>query len=242
MSDLLGYVSREITNSLAEVNTIYLARVIGVAGSTVSVEMLSQRLDTEDNNNDDVPVHGIPVYMPSTGLTTIRFPVKVGDTVICVVNQTTMDPIKDQSVRQDKGPIPVAVQDFGRFNAQNAIAIPFNLAVAQSAGHALSVSPDDLVIAHNVGTGQEAHIVVKPNGDIGVESQFTVNVKAKDVSLEATQSISLKAQTMSIDVPTTTWNGNYSLTGEATFNGIPFSTHKHTGVTPGTGTSATPVA
>lgn len=241
MSDLLGYVSREITNSLAEVNTIYLARVVGVAGNTVSVEMLSQRLDTEDNNNDDVPMHGIPVYMPSTGLTTIRFPVKVGDTVICVVNQTTMDPIKDQSIRQDKGPIPVAVQDFGRFNAQNAIAIPFNLAVAQSTGHALSVSPDDLVIAHNVGTGQEAHIVVKPNGDIEVESQFTVKVKAKDIALEATQSISLKAQTMSIDVPTTTWNGNYSMTGQARFNGVLFDTHFHAGVTPGTGNSG-PVA
>lgn len=241
MSDLLGYISREITNSLAEVNTIYLARVVGVAGNTVSVEMLSQRFDTEDNNNDDVPVHGIPVYMPSTGLSTIKFPVKVGDTVICVVNQTTMDPIKDQSVRQDKGPIPVAVQDFGRFNAQNAIAIPFNLAVAQSTGHSLSVSPDDMVIAHNVGTGQEAHIVVKPNGDIEVESQFTVKVKAKDIALEATQSISLKAQTMSIDVPTTTWNGNYSMTGQARFNGVLFDTHFHAGVTPGTGNSG-PVA
>jgi phage baseplate assembly protein gpV len=59
---------------------------------------------------------------------------------------------------------------------------------------------------------------------------------------------------MVVDADVTTWIGsinlqgnlvqigNYTITGVATFNGIPFSTHKHIGVTVGGGTSGTPTA
>ncbi|MEG1626461.1 hypothetical protein [Pseudomonas sp.] len=241
MSNLLGYISKEITESLAQIDTGYMARVVAKTGAAVSVEVISQRLDTEGDNTDDALVHGIPIWMPSSGTSVIRVPVKVGDLVFCLVNQTTLDPLKSQSVRRESPAIAVATQSFRRFNAQDAIAIPMDW-LNQSNDHSLPVSSDDVVIAHNIGTGQEAHIILKPNGDIEIESQFTVKVKAKNIALEAQEEISLKAKTMNIQVPTTSWTGNYNLTGEAIFNGIPFSTHKHTGVTPGTGTSATPVA
>ena len=52
---------------------------------------------------------------------------------------------------------------------------------------------------------------------------------------------------MIVDVEETTWvgtishTGNYTGVGTHTFNGIPFETHKHIGVTSGNGTSGTPV-
>jgi hypothetical protein len=58
-----------------------------------------------------------------------------------------------------------------------------------------------------------------------------------DIEPNASNSITLNAQQMNVNVSQTNWTGQGYVVGEWTVNRIPFSTHKHTGVTPGTGNS-----
>lgn len=241
MSDLIALINKQITEQNDEQDQCFLARVIRVnnAQLTVDVEMLTLRYDADGETQDDVPVIGVPLVMPSSSTSAITLPVQVGDTVVCVVSQTSIDSYKSSSGRAD---VPTRVNDYRRFNAQDALAFPYSKRSNNPALRTLAHDPNDVVITHNIGTGNECSITMKADGNVEVTSPFTVKVKAKDIELEADSSLSLKAQTMTIQVPNTTWTGNYTMTGQATFNGIPFSTHKHTGVTPGNGTTATPVA
>ncbi|MHC8325433.1 hypothetical protein [Pseudomonas sp. LB1P83] len=93
------------------------------------------------------------------------------------------------------------------------------------------------MITHNIGTGNECTFVLKADGDVEVTSPFTEKVKAKDIELEAGNSLFLKAPSMTVKVPNTTWTGNYTMNGQANFNGILFDTNNHAGVTPGSGTN-----
>ncbi|MHB9453487.1 hypothetical protein ACYHM8_13515 [Pseudomonas amygdali pv. morsprunorum] len=65
-------------------------------------------------------------------------------------------------------------------------------------------------------------------------------MNSKDIELNASNSLTLKAQTLNVNVPTTTWTGNTTITGLWKFNGVPFDTHKHVGVTAGNGVSGFP--
>lgn len=237
----LDVINKQITNQNQEQDQCFLARVVRAdnANLTVDVEMLTLRYDADGETQDDVPVLGVPLVMPSSSTSSITFPVQVGDTVVCVVSQTSIDNFK---IGNGKADVPTRVNDNRRFNAQDAIAYPYSKRSNNPALRTLAHDPNDVVITHNIGTGNECSVVLKADGNVEVTSPFTVKVKAKDIELQADNRLSLKAQTMTIDVPDTTWTGNYTMTGQAKFNGILFDTHKHTGVTPGSGTTASPVA
>jgi phage baseplate assembly protein gpV len=240
MSGLLSIINAQIESTNHDQDQCFLARVIRVdnVNLTVDVEMLTLRIDTDGDTQDDVPVLGVPLVMPSSSTSAVLFPVQAGDTVVCVVSQTSIDNFKIAG--HDKQDVPTQTNDSRRFNAQDAIAIPYNKRASRR--HTLEHSVDDVVVVHNIGTGNECEVRLMADGNVKVTSPFTVTIKAKDIDLQAENSISLQAQTMTINVPDTTWAGNYTMTGEATFNGIPFSTHRHTGVTLGSGTSAGPTA
>jgi hypothetical protein len=239
---LLDVVNNQIDARSHEQHTNYLARVIRVVSAetlTVDVEMLSLRYDDDGETQDDAPILGVPLYMPSSSTSGITYPVSVGDTVLCIVSETDITNYKIANSQTD---VPIRALTNLRFDAQNAIAIPYDKRSNKSATRTLAHDVKDLSIVHNRGTALECRVLFKADGNLEVESPFTVTVKAQDINLEAANSISLTAQTMTINVPNTTWTGNYALAGEATFNGIPFSTHKHTGVTAGAATSGGPTA
>lgn len=54
-----------------------------------------------------------------------------------------------------------------------------------------------------------------------------------DIELNASNSITLNAQQMNVNVPQTNWTGHYSMIGEASFNSALFDTHIHSGVMAG---------
>lgn len=241
MSDLIALINKQITDQNDEQDQCFLARVIRVnnAQLTVDVEMLTLRYDADGETQDDVPVLGVPLVMPSSSTSAITFPVQVGDTVVCVVSQTSIDNYKTSTGNAD---VPTRVNDYRRFNAQDALAYPYCKRSNNPTLRTLDHDPNDVVITHNIGTGNECSFILKADGNVEVTSPFAVKVKAKDIELEAENSLSLKARTMTIQVSNTTWTGNYTMTGQAKFNGILFDTHKHLGVTPGNGVSGLPQA
>ncbi|MNE29945.1 hypothetical protein D3C80_1234420 [compost metagenome] len=195
----------------------------------------------KDGSGDDNPdILGVPVIFPGSMSSLISFPINAGDTVLCVFASRSIDNFKIGSGQ------PTVANDMRRFSDQDAIAIPGLFSFSKSINRPgvrkfPHNSNRDLCISHNVGSGTEVSLILKQDGNVEVKTDF-------DILFQSGRKIALNAPQMEVNVPTTTWvgniehTGNYTITGVATFNGIPFDTHKHTGIMPGTGTSAGPVA
>src|SRR5471030_226826 len=123
--DLIGIINKQITNQNHEQDQCFLARVIRInnVALTVDIEMLTLRYDADGDTQDDTPILGVPLVMPSSSTSAITFPVQAGDTVVCVVSQTSIDNYRSSNGSAD---VPTRVNDNRRFNAQDAIATPFN--------------------------------------------------------------------------------------------------------------------
>lgn len=55
----------------------------------------------------------------------------------------------------------------------------------------------------------------------------------KDIELNASNSITLNAQQMNVNVDQTNWTENYTMVGEAGFNGVLFDPNIHSSVMAG---------
>ncbi|MGF6221668.1 hypothetical protein AB7M26_004450 [Pseudomonas sp. F-14 TE3482] len=218
---------------------------VNLDSMSVNVQPAINELYSDGEVEEFPEILSVPLIMPGSRKALVSFPVEVGDTVMLIFAQRSMDNFKLGNGR------PTQPNDYRKHDMQDAIAIPglftFGNSANKPSSRKWSHNTKDVVIVANIG-GNEAEIRIAESGDITMNTEFKVNVNAKDINLTATNAIAIKAASMSIEVPTTTWlgdysqTGNYDLTGEATFNGIAFSTHRHTGVTPGSGTSAGPIA
>lgn len=234
---------------IAELYTALPCIVTNVVG-----ELSSQRVDVQpainlyykDGSDEQHPqILGVPVIFPGSGSTLISWPIAVGDNVMCVFSQRSMDNFKAGNGQ------PTKPTDYRKFSAQDAVAIPgltpFGKSLNNPAIRLWPHSTRDLVVSHNVGSATECEIRFKENGDIQVNSKFNTVVVAKTVQVIAEDSISLTAPQMTVNVGETNWTGNithtgnYTMTGQARFNGVLFDTHFHSGVLPGNGVSG-PVA
>lgn len=242
-SDLLGVINSQVADLAHDWDTVFPARVIRVNSLetlSVDVQMMVYREDNDGDVTDDTPILAIPVVMPSSSTSMISFPVNVGDIVLCVVSQTSLDNFKMQTNN-----LSTVVNDRRRFNAQDAIAIPglfpSKLSMNDPAKRSLAHNPKDTTITHNIGTALECKVTLGSDGNILMESPFTITQKCRDFKVDS-ETISLKATSMTVDVATTNWTGNNTISGTWTFNGIPFDFHKHVGITPGSGVSGLPTA
>ncbi|MFC9007815.1 Gp138 family membrane-puncturing spike protein [Streptomyces microflavus] len=178
-------------------------------------------------------VLGVPIVWPTTSRSAMTFPISVGDTVMCIPAEANMDQFK-VGIGQ-----PFPPDDHRRNSEQDYIAVPGLAPFPKSVNNPVIRNWDhnvnDFVISHNISTGDEVEIRLTQSGDIYINSKHKVHLKAEHIELES--------DTMAVNVGQTTWNGNishtgnYTMTGQARFNGVLFDTHKHVGVTPGNGIS-----
>lgn len=199
---------------------------------------------SDGTSEDHSQILGVPVVFPCGRTSMISFPLFVGDTVLCVFSQRSLDNFKSGNGT------PSIANDQRRMDSRDAIAIPgivpFGKSLNNPAVRSWPHSTSDLVVSHNIATGSEVELRMKPNGDLIINTEQNVTVNCNTAAVNATQSISLTAPSMTVDVATTTWNGvitqtgNYTQSGTYTLNSININTHKHTGVTPGSGTSGAP--
>jgi hypothetical protein len=236
-------LQNEIHNMNEDARTGFPAKVIGInsQGLSVTVQILNPRFDDAGENMDEAPVLNVPVSLIRSGTSIVYFPVKVGDTGFCMVADNNIDNFK-----QSGNTLATQVNNNRMKDVMDAVFVPglapFTVTSQQYQALKLPKNLEDLMLIHNTGTAQEAQIAIKADGDIKLTSQFTVGIDAKDIELNASNSVSINASSLSVNVATTTWTGNNTITGAWTFNGIPFDTHKHVGVTPGSGTSGLPRA
>lgn len=238
-------IQTQFRANMSEVYTAIPCVVINVHG-----DFSEQRVDVQPSINDlykdktfkeQVPILSVPVLLPGGRNSLVSFPIKNGDTVMCIFSQRSMDQFKIGNG------LPTTPNDHRQFSDEDAVAIPglfpFSRTVNRPMIRKYPHDPsNDLVIAHNIGSGTEVMIQMKANGELIINTEEGVTVNSKTANVNATQSVNVTAPSGVFDIDSSTWTGNMAITGSWTFNGIPFNTHKHTGVTPGGGTSGTPTA
>ncbi|SOQ09180.1 Gp138 family membrane-puncturing spike protein [Pseudomonas syringae group genomosp. 3] len=244
MADItwLDVIKTEIHNNNDNTRTAFPAVVTGVNGGavpSVTVKVLNQRYTDDGENMDDLQILNIPIAYTRTSSSLILFPVKVGDTGMCIVADNSLDNFKIATNGN-----PIKVNNNRMKDEMDAVFYPGlappGVIAQQLQSLKLARDANDLTIIHNTGTGAETNVTLKADGNVEINSQFTVKVIAKDIELNASNSVSINASSLKVNVPTTTWTGNTTITGLWKFNGVPFDTHKHVGVTAGNGVSGFP--
>lgn len=248
---LSDYIQTQFQVNIAEIYTALPCIVTNVVGGfenqRVDVQPSINTLYKDGTSEEHTQILGVPVLLPGSSSSMVSFPVNVGDTVMCVFSQRSMDNFKIGNGQ------PTVPNDYRKFSDQDAVAIPGLFSFSKSPNRPVIRKyphnpKTDLVVAHNIASGTEVVIHMKQNGDLVINTEASVIVNCKIGQMNATESYTITTPTLNIDAATTNWTGNiihtgdYTMKGKATFNGILFDTHKHIGVTPGSGTSGTPVA
>ncbi|MEE4127050.1 Gp138 family membrane-puncturing spike protein [Pseudomonas viridiflava] len=241
-SSLVDVIKTEIHNNNDNTRTAFPAVVVGVnntAVPSVTVKILNQRYTDDGENMDDLHILNVPVALTRTSSSLIIFPIRVGDTGMCICADNSLDNFKIASNAN-----PTKVGNNRMKDEMDAVFYPGlappSVVAQQYQSLKLRRDANDLVIIHNAGTGAEANVTIKADGNVEINSQFTVKVIAKDIELNASNSVSINASSLKVNVPNTTWTGNNTIVGLWKFNGIAFDTHKHVGVIAGNGVSGLP--
>ncbi|WYV99360.1 hypothetical protein NoPa_00021 [Pseudomonas phage vB_PpuM-NoPa] len=239
-------IATQFQIAMADVYTAIPCRITNIHGDfgeqRVDVQPVVNELYKDGTSEEQPQILSVPVLLPGSEQSLVSFPLAVGDTVMCIFSQRSMDNFKIST----GGPTPP--NDFRKHSDQDAVAIPglrsFPRSVNKPSLRKFPHDPlRDLVVAHNIGSGTEVMIQLKQSGDVVINTDFNVIVNSKTVTLNATESMTVNTPTLNMNVGTTNWtgniihSGNYTMTGQARFNGRLFDTHTHSGVTPGTGTS-----
>ncbi|QHZ60039.1 hypothetical protein PJKIFABJ_00103 [Pseudomonas phage PE09] len=245
-ADFMDIIRTQFRIDMADIHTAIPCKVVNVYQN-----MESQKVDVipsvntllkDGTGEEGMQILGVPVIFPGSAHTLMSFPINPGDTVWVMFSERSMDNFKIGSGE------PTTANDYRKFSDQDAVAIPglfpFGKSPNKPQVRKFAHEPNrDLCIAHNIGSGTEVNILLKQNGDLIINTESAVTVNCKTGVMNATESYTINTPTMNINADTTNWTGNiihtgnYTMTGQARFNGRLFDTHTHSGVTPGTGTS-----
>jgi hypothetical protein len=254
--DLMDIIRTQFKIDMSDIYTAMPCKIVNVYQDNkqqkVDVVPSVNNLLKDGTGEPGMQMLGIPVIFPGSSTTLISFPINNGDTVLCIFSQRSMDNFKIGSGE------PTTANDYRKFSDQDAVAIPGLFPFGKSLNNPQvrkypHDSNRDLCIAHNIASGTEVNIILKQAGNLIINTEQAVTVNCKTGVVNATESYTLNTPTMNINANTTniTGNvvhsgnynqtGNYTISGQARFNGVLFDTHFHSGVTPGSGTSG-PVA
>jgi hypothetical protein len=251
-ASLVSAFDSQMDNVFTNIPCIVVAVRDGLNGQMVDIQpTINQKF--QDGTVKEYPtIGGVPISFQVSKKAGFTFPIEVGDTGMAIFSMRNMDGWKGGNGR------PSSPANFAKMDKGDAIFLPGiqppGVAVNNPAKHVLTHDTKDTVLFGNLG-GVEAEVRIKSDGSIGITtSNMPIIIEGSDVTINAATSINLNTPSMVVDADVTTWIGNinlqgnlvqignYTITGIATFNGIPFSTHKHIGVTVGGGTSGTPTA
>jgi len=210
----------------------------GLSGQMVDIQPTINQKFKDGTVKERPVIAGIPISFPVSSTAGMTFPIKSGDTGLAIFSMRNMDGWKSGNGR------PVSPTNFAKMDKGDAIFLPGiqppSMAVNNPGKHVLTHDTRDTVMFANLGSA-ECEVRLKADGSIEVTtSNQNVTINCSNAIVNANESIQLNAQTMVIDVPTTTWigsivhqgdysqTGNYTLVGgQATFNSIIFNTHVH---------------
>lgn len=239
--DLPSLLNQYATNKVNGMFTSMPCVVVGnpnLEEQRVDVRPLVNKITTDNKSREHPVIMGVPLIFPGSESSQFSFPVRVGDTVLCVFSQRSIARFKMGSKT------PSDPMDFGKYSKNDAMAIPglFTFPDARNNPNkrSLSHSVDDTVMTHNIGTSSECEVRLKSSGDVIINSPSKVEVNCEESVINASSSVT-------VDTPVASFTGDVNIAGTLTVDvdtvtaGISFVGHKHTGVTSGSSNTGGPV-
>lgn len=201
-----------------------------IPGIVVSVENLAeQRINVQPSLNlrdpggsvvsERPPILNVPLHMPLTKEGGLSYPISVGTPVFLMFSMRGMDTWK-----RGNG-YPTTPSDYRKFDIKDCVAIPgifpFSEARNNPSRRVNAHSTSDVVLVHNIGSGAEVEIRLKPNGDVIVNSPTKVTVNCVEAEINADS-------TTTINCPENTINGNTTVNGDFTATSGAFTVNSAT--------------
>lgn len=206
------------------VNTHLEGRIVAYKNGRVDVKPIGNKNYTDGDSLEFPVLHDLPLcwLAGDNGEAGVKIPVKVGDKCLILFKQ---QPQEDGDVETTR-----------RFSLADAHVLPGTSYPDSHPGN------DNVKLYYG-----EAFIEITPDGVINVNAPGGFNVTAPK-STFSQQVISMGLLTYNAGMVgnggsgvTATINGKVVITdGSSTIGGKPFNTHKHTGVTTGSGTTGNP--
>ena len=200
-------LSQYITNAKNQLFTAMPARVVSVqdlAEQRVDVQLLVDRVTPEDTTNPHPVVLNVPLMFPGSKSAMFSFPVDVGDTVLCVFSQRSIERFKLGAETNHR---PSRLSKYSR---DDAIAIPglYSFPSARNNPDQRNLSHDtaDTVVTGNIGTSSECEVRFKRTGDVIINSPSKVEVNCSTADINASSEVT-------IDSPQTTVTGQMLVNG-----------------------------
>ena len=244
-STMVSAFDSQINNLYTIIPCIVVAVRDGLNGQMVDIQPTINQKQQDGTVAERPTIGGVPVSFQVSKKAGFTFPIEVGDTGTAMFSMRNMDGWKAGNGR------PASPMNFAKMDKSDAIFLPGiqppGVAVNNPAKHVLTHDTKDTVLFQNLG-GVECEVRLKIDGSIEVNtSNQPVVINCSDATINASNSINLNAQTMTVDVPDITFIGNithqgdYTQVGTYTLNSVNINLHRHVGVTVGSGTSGTMV-
>lgn len=232
---------------MSSVYTALPCRVVTVRSSLedqrVDVQPLPNRVLPDETFKEQPTILNVQVMFPSSKKASLTFPIDVGDVVLCVFAQRSLD-----SLKASTGANTYTPEDRRKFDVKDAIAIPglfpFQDAINAPSKRKWTHSTRDVVLVNNIGSGTECEIRLKDNGNIEVKTDqdfyatfndgliecnnLTINAAGNftvtagsNISMTAGADLALNAAswtvnisgTTTVNAPVTNWTGVFNLAG-----------------------------
>lgn len=232
-----------------------------IPGVVISVDSLEeQRITVQPTVNmrsadgidvtERPPILNVPLHMPVTREGGLTYPISPGTPVYLIFSMRGL-----QNWKRGNGS-PAAPSDIRRFDVRDCVAIPgiYPFSEARNQNRSLSHSVDDVVLVHNIGTGNEVEIRLKPNGDVFVNSPTKVTVNCQDAEINADVSTTINTEQLTVNgnasfqsgqfvvqassiamsaTDSASMTAQFDMNGDIILNGKSLDSHDHGGVQSG---------
>lgn len=149
-----------------------------------------------DENTPRPPILNVPLKMPISNQGGLTYPVAPGQPVWLEFSMRGMEVWK----RGNGSPeAPVDMRTFDPRDCCASPIYPFQTSPNQSSKRSLSHSPQDVVLVHNIGTGNEVEIRLKPNGDVFINSPSKITINAEESIEMNSQSVVINTSSLAIN-------------------------------------------
>jgi hypothetical protein len=230
--NLDSLLKQYINNTLHNTYTAIPCKVTAtesLAEQRISVQPIINKITPSGEEQIQPILQSVPVVFPGSSTSQFSFPVSIGDTVLCVFSQRSLDRFKLGGNDLHR---PL---NFRKFSRNDAIAIPglfpFQSAANNPSNRSLEHSVEDAVVTHNIG-GNECEVRLKASGEVIVNAATKVTVNAAQETV-----INAEKVVINCDVEV---NGKVEATNDVVGNGISLTHHTHGGVDTGPGSTQPP--
>lgn len=250
-ASLEEFISSGFSYLMADVYTSMPAVIVAVRNNLqdlrVDVQPAINIKSREDDSTYERPtIANVPLQMPIGLEGGLTFPVSKGTPVMLSFSMRGLEVWKRGNGKPD------APVDFSRFSAKDAIAVPSifpnGMSPNRQENRSLPHSTEDVVLTHNMGSGNEVEIRLTKSGNVVInapKNKVIVNTEDAEVNSKNfkvdSENVLFKCVTYTVNTAGYSLNatdyaesfGSISHQGSFKLNGITVEDHDHGGVQSG---------